>query len=109
MTPNNLDTLSDAELNERFAVEVAGGRIHDRRDSESVLVEINGEIDWLPHFSTDANAVLPWLENKYWESWPDGDGSRCVEVTGHLGFAPTFARAACIALIRAKRYTSGTT
>ena len=85
----------------------------------------------IPSFATSADAVLPWLEKlaedtgtkmggepevfrffspAYKEDtwlcqrvWLHHDGS-IVEDDVH---APTFARAACIALIRAKRATGG--
>lgn len=72
-----------------------------------------------PSFATDANAVLPWLEKQM--QWAiNGCGVPEIPLAGwsvliqtptksdfaannFVGRAPTFARAACIALIRAHR------
>lgn len=119
MTPDNLDTLSDAELNECFAVEVAGWK---RANPEETRERYQ---HWLPpgkqpvkniiytarpeSFSTDANAVLPWLEKDgIWECVFVGCRGGYAVSVGHGpdSEARTFARAACIALIRAKRSTT---
>jgi hypothetical protein len=103
------DSLTDAQLNELFAVEVAGwssgGWSAWHKEDEGTDRVIRE-----PAFTTDANAVLPWLEkggewqaSKRQGQWmvsfyePKGD------MYAHLSVAPTFARAAVIALIRAVR------
>ncbi len=146
---DNLDTLNDAELNEAFAVEVAGWlpRWHifkrglyfrpnaagyTSKESEAGLfTEEEAKAYEYPHdepvtirraalgqFSTDANAVLPWLE-KYdpvsvtWtgKSWAvtimeeTGSGETYDVPTIAEADAASFATAACIALLRAKRST----
>lgn len=104
---DELDHMTDAALSEAFAVECAGCS-DDRwyytspsKDTGSYLI---------PPFATSADAVLPFLAGACrlaefrWN--PAGrlvlhrhhGPSICVD-------APTFARAACIALIRAKRST----
>lgn len=134
MSNGNLDTLTDAELSELFAVEVAGfagvrsgtpwevndeppavrrvGRVklHDT-SKEAVVMEV-------PDYATSADAVLPWLENNYGE-YEYAGAAHFTGATGpaewhirvfvgngtYVAKAPTFPRAACIALIRAKRAT----
>lgn len=109
MTPDNLDTLSDAELNECFAVEVAG---FDEPLVKTVfknpeLVHLRADMN----FSADANTVLPFLAKHV--LWTSGfsacRGGFWIEIDHkHEAEAPAFARAACIALIRAKRASKPT-
>jgi hypothetical protein len=109
---DNLDTLTDAQLNECFAVEVAElAGLHWSEVSERLSCkDSSGLPSKVPDFSTDANAVLPWLEKHYhadigcakdagWWVLISLDGWESVVKAE----APTFARAACIALIRANR------
>ncbi len=89
---DNLDSKTDAGLDELFAVEVTGARR-------------------TPPFCADANAVLPWLEKCAEVSSVFEDGSWFVGIeekpASHTSFvcasSLTFARAAVIALLRAKR------
>jgi len=129
MNADNLDTLTDDQLSDVFALEVAGwifnssqyGIIWTNRDSRSEGLD-------LPNFSTDSNAVLPWLEKHagceiqrvhqlnggivapqlplHWRAqlFLGLDHEKDDEPIYAIAVAPTFARAACIALIRAKRY-----
>lgn len=118
---DDLESLEDGALSEVFAVEICetvkpipsnveGVRFYeDTRNG--ALRRSDWRNDFWTEFCTDANAVLPWLEKcDSWQSlfdqgemreytvtvWP-GDGDCCdAEST-------TFARAACLALIRAKR------
>jgi hypothetical protein len=94
---NALDQLTDRELSNVFAVELAGW-----------------SCDALNRFATSADAVLPFLERMCFFTAgrePHLDGKpwyvavAATEEEGPLnsGLAPTFARAACIALIKAKR------
>lgn len=108
MTPDNLDTLSDAELNECFAVEVAGWTSYDGR--RLISPQPRRRIVIPPDFVFDANAVLPWLEKAgnpkiHWAYFgdPEWQVSLFPNGTEVVAIAPTFARAAAIALIRAKR------
>jgi len=87
---DELDKLSDAELSDVFAVTM--GVTCDPDD-----------------YATSADAVMPWLEKREWSA---NGGLGCMPVAvrvldenyrEHRSSAPTFARAACIALIRAKR------
>ena len=88
-----LNELTDAELSECFAVEVAGWE---------------PETAWEGRFATSADAVLPWLGKQPWSA--DGE-PEVVKISifddfGNAlseGTSRTFARAACIALIEAKR------
>lgn len=129
MSADNLDALSDAALDEIFAVEVAGWTNIDtylgrnplpftrsfRGGTDDGLTEgedtLWHEIKRLPNFTTDANAVLPWLEKQEWSLYFDQGEMNpyilTIEYPEKLKAveAPTFARAAVLALIRAKRNT----
>jgi len=98
---DNLYKLSDAKLSEVFAVEVVGW---DKKEYKE---------DGDEAYATDANTVLPWLAKVNWEAEnfiDEGDIGILIfndegnECGGAL--APTFSRAACVALIRANRFTS---
>lgn len=158
MIEDNLDQLSDAELNEVFAVEVAGiprlftlmkrgyyyrpnanGYTASIQEAWRITEDVADKHVYpydepvtkhrLPHdnYSTDANTMVLWL-GKYRKETDEkhsGEGTTfriyapasdedmwtvCPVWMHHDGFieelgssAPTFARAACIALIRAKR------
>lgn len=135
MSADNLDSLSDDQLIEAFAVEVAGFTFasHHRNAwktrGQGIFTSPNKNsitIKWekgnyggshLPPFATSADAVLPWLD-KY----------DCFTITKHVtGFGYTVeifqdgdsqpvgrhsggsnaARTACIALIRMTRAQKG--
>lgn len=131
---DDLDQKTDAELNEIFAVEVAGLRKVPAEDYgadgfwEKVphpRALVSGGRFTLPFFSTDANAVLPYIHEFGLQKFPGGEpyyfeakSPICREqgwmlrlmfahhdgdIVSEQTEAPTFARAACIALIRAKR------
>ena len=73
--------MTDAELSKEFAVKVA-----------------------CINFATSADAVLPWLEKTpaIFEIYHDGNLWNVSHETQHISVkASTFARAACIALIKA--------
>jgi len=119
---DDLDTKTDAQLSEIFAVEVAGWKRAFIKKRNGWVSE-KGFAPLPPLFAEDANDVLPWLEKNYevhinyadrpfgenfvsqysdaWHYtvtvWPKHDER------GWQGEAKTFARAACIALIRSKR------
>lgn len=123
-TDDDLDQKTDDEISAILALEVAQWtywpadsldfRSHEHwRDSEN-------EVHVEPAFATDASAVLPWLEK--WQKEEDPSRHRLVKMAYghgylgvghfctmhgedhlHVGYAPSFARAACVALIRAKR------
>ena len=132
MSSDTLDQATDAELNELFAVEVAETmeRI-DPQHGEARAYAMKGtgayrSCEWRDHFTdfaTDANAVLPYLEKdqfvisnlssdgvtvELFKDYPGiGPEYNCpqgpsTEVYAQ-GAAPILARAACIALIRARR------
>lgn len=68
MTPDDLDSKPERELNELFAVEVAGlTDLHWSAVSERLsCADPSGGRMEVPPFSTSADAVLTWLEK-----WPD--------------------------------------
>jgi len=110
---DNFDNLSNTQLSRMFADVVAGwvptsaGRWHSHDGRTYRPAQ-------LPAFATDANTVLPWLEKCRYISiafftnggaWsfdiggiPTDDGRNYK--TFHSGRHASFARAACIALIR---------
>lgn len=128
---DNLDSLSDTELSEVFAVEVAGwsfttskertkrGYLH-RPPTEigaSVTLWKDGGIGGeMPKFSTSADAVLPFAHT-FGHDWQLTGSARLrngVEVPIHTtriilrgeyyyGEASGAARSLCVALIRASR------
>ncbi len=120
-----LDTMPDAALNELFAVEVAGWRggfVLWGNPSGGGIPYGNDAVGcWspLPEFAVSADAVLPWLEKAaIWSnesvSFDDTAQRHYCRVTlqrrggaigdvGCVARASTFARAAVIALICAKR------
>lgn len=97
---DNLDQLSDAALSETFAVEVAG---YTKQWADFTGPTLT--------FATSADAVLPWVEqhaehinthrcSSHWTV------AICIPNEKRRNFvasASNFPRAACIALIRAKR------
>jgi hypothetical protein len=109
-----LDQLTDRDLSEVFAVEVAGwelsyfnhrkhGRIAYKTPDEQQL-----GLGWeFPHFATSADAVLPFLDqcsHVKLERFRDGWwGYVSTPSFGKCDGPTTFARAACICLIDAKR------
>lgn len=145
MNTDTLDQATDAELNELFAVEVAGFIMHptssepsmsrldvpekwcyrdrwdqfyigDPYDCRNLGLEHKWGYMWhRPVFATDANTVLLWLEKhptiEIYRVYQLG-GNGLVDESlpllwsvsiGGPSAAPTFARAACLALIRARR------
>lgn len=130
---DDLDAKTDSELSELFAVEVAGWvkkiampPFEDQPGIDTLVwfdesgAWVNDDQgDWdKPKFATDANVVLPWLEK--FSAWTleyikaHTVMSYRVNVMASLNaaepsgyaFSPVFARAAVIALIRAKRAQS---
>ncbi len=120
MTPDSLESLSDQALSEVFACEVAGWKqFGDHSPAWGCRTGLPPDDVMQPcrPFSTSADAVLPFLEKHFVETeWcspgqhhpndPDGHQWR-IRIPGVLvgadGRAPTFARAACLALIKAHR------
>lgn len=116
---DDLDSKTDAEISEIFAVEVAGWRDADPTETREHYRS------WIPPgkkpirncryserpapFATSADAMLPWLEKHVAASMsylPHANpGGWYASLSSVKVVAPTFARAACIALIRAKRAT----
>src|SRR6185436_12944295 len=135
---DDLDSKTDAELNELFAVEVAEifkivpitsfhkrkgiaalfrGDVIKREGSQPYTPEAirwkDGKYggDKIPDFCADATAVIPQLNRGRWNSYFEGEAIHRVTVERGLigewdGNAPTFERAAVIALLRAKRATA---
>lgn len=123
--PDELDQLSDAALSERVAVECLGWVERDSSFEECQWEMPDGERCALPPFATSADAVLPILAEhceKTGDAWRALGKREVVFILSpaysrvHLApgilsewgvKAPTFARAACIALLRAKRAEKG--
>lgn len=138
MNKDNLETWSDVELAERFALEFAGWysvplTSSDKRDKvvvrlEQAEVKLPGQQPFTPRYrrfsngstggdrlgllSADAvlsvDALMPFLMAVgYWKSATTKNTGEDQQTTIVLGFreihaaaATTFARAACIALLR---------
>lgn len=71
MTPAPLSALSDEQLSEAFALEVAGWtkpqpylriRTHDRISIVKAKCPTTGRVQRVPSYATSADAVLPYLE-----------------------------------------------
>ena len=115
---DELDSMDFVQLSETFATEVAGWKhegpvIIAAKKGGIIANWKNANGDWVydPTFATDANAVLPWLgKHQNANSYAFGiwmiriiiSDSRPIKILAEAS-APTFPRAACIALIRAKR------
>lgn len=124
-----LNSLPDQELSERFAVEVDRWTC-ERDDGRDFFGEgARPHLYWIAPgttlrlaschpFATDSNAVLLWLDRVSDMAWDAARGPGGFRVSLNLrqyhgfslgnpriidAFAPTFARAGCIAMIRAKR------
>lgn len=122
---DQLDQLTNAELNEVFAVEVAGfsdlrisGVWEFSDDPANRTCMCGNGPDGkapIPLVADSADAVLPWLEKhaaykveyiglgEAWKSRIDVFYALSSRTPEGFGLAPTFARAATIALIRAHR------
>jgi len=108
MTPPDLSALSDQQLSELVAVEVAGW-------ARSVVTsKLTGHpfMDKPPPYATSADAILPLLEASPWRWGSDMPvtGPKRYRVTiynfdmGHPrteGEDPNWSRAACIGLLKA--------
>lgn len=128
MSTAQLSDLTNAELSEVFAVEVVGWKRHDdpacmaKKQKftmpEKWAMRPDGELAFnhdMHRFADSADAVMPYITEKAWAEsiqWMDGCVPKTVirwrvrvMVRGSFvdGIAPTFARAAVIALIAAKR------
>ena len=118
---DELESLSPTELDKVFALEVAGwteilkrvDRSHDEPAHEYWWWRTTDgrEAACPDRFSSDANAVLPFLKGFHAYDWHIDKEERerigsnvCVAlINAPCSMAPTFARAACLALIKAKR------
>lgn len=118
---DNLDSMTAAELDELFAVEVCGtlvpieptmGEARAYHDTRTGAYRNCKWRECFTDFSTDANSVLPWLEKQQY--WSGKRPNMPYHVTVHYdpkdldecqthGMGDTFARAAVVALIRAAR------
>lgn len=108
---DELEKLSDDQLSEVFAMEVEGMRPY--KDGFWHSAPPLRSIVQLPSFATSADAVLPFLNGKPYgvvqgvHNCPINKVAVIIYTgsiqTDHQAIAPTLARAACIALIRAKR------
>lgn len=122
---NDLTRLTDVELSELFAIEVLGYVRY-----ESLLTgKASFYVDERRHryenhpptvqpkelqFATNANSVMPYLMEKIWMAGTEATFEDGSEYSNGVAIkfkmvgiepviAPTFARAACIALINAAR------
>lgn len=124
----DLGALTDQQLNTVFVVEVEGWtnvhpyfriRTHDRISILKGNHPVSGSHCTVPDYTADANAVLPWLEKWKVVKWeyvkPANLTAHRIDLFAGLdspepdgwGMAPTFTRAAMIALILAKRAQKG--
>ena len=113
---DELEQLDNGALNRLVAKEVLGREI----DGDSMLIgseQMGGQAfdSWLaiPSFSECADAVMPYLQNARGVSASIVDGKWLVKIVVGLpgreviGGEVSFARAACIALVRAMRFEKG--
>lgn len=114
---DELDSLSDQELSERFAVEVAGWT-RGYLGNPTMWVHPDGApMGFIPEFSRSADAVLPFCEKFDNTVIVFNSGSWSVEIQKETGTVegedydivsiaeyddPKLARAACLALLKAK-------
>lgn len=115
MTPDSLESLSDQALNEVFAREVAQLVPSTMSTKTPPDPALDGVIDSLgvfhygiPPFTTSSDSVLPYLEKtEGWQAHFDQGEMReyTVEVYGpyEIAESTSFARSACLALIKAHR------
>ena len=117
---DELESLTDGQLSEVFAVEFAGFTRIETTQCGVVWKDAEGAVAQLRHihrFATSADAVLPFLQKAPAPSlsFAPALGTWCVSITvisgrytrEFLGYDTTLARAACIALIRAARAQKG--
>lgn len=116
---DDLDSKTDAELNELFAVEVAELEKCDAwlpafhwstgfQKGHCDHVNCTPRQLWPRQYCTKADLVLPWLEKAgYCAEYFGGNGNTVVFIDGppksRAGNAKGFARAAVLALIRMHR------
>jgi hypothetical protein len=72
---DDLDALTNTELNQLFARQVCGFIVKAAPKKDcGYWVRVPGRQHWSggPDFCADANAVLPWLEKHAWQCtrWP---------------------------------------
>lgn len=121
MSTDNLDSLPDAQLDEAFIREVCGWEWSEGSTTTMFPAcwynEHGNPVSPTPKFCGSVDAVLPWLE-KYEGFWlakndVDEPGNIGVCLTMHhpprktYAIAPTFAKAAVICLLRARRAEKG--
>lgn len=114
---DQLDQAADAQLNELFAVEVAGWipTGESSRGLECIVDEPEHAHMAVANFTADANEVIPWLQQHgpYLSieicglEWHIRIGD--YDFSRNVGISQSFCRAAVIALLRAKRATSSGT
>lgn len=115
---DELEKLSDAALSEAFAVEVAGyvkSTFTNKLTGEHKCYRNDGVIMPWPKFATSADAITPFLEKQQEVSCVCENGRWFVGIDDHdtslrkfvCATAPTFARAAALALLRAARAAKG--
>lgn len=112
---DELDQMSEGEIDRLVAVEVAGWEHHPASPGGVSTAEWRhkfGYVRKIPRYSTSADAVLPLVEKHAWrliEDCPVGwlvtlAKSESLNIDDYVtASAPTLARAFCLALIRASR------
>jgi len=117
MNTDQLDGLTDAEISEPFAVEYLGWRFKENSEElrPNAWIDPQGHAyynePYYPPFATSSDAVLPYATPRFGCGKMEGGGwmASAHTASGDIltAKAPTFARAACIALLRAKRAEKG--
>jgi len=127
------EEMSDAELSEAFALQVAGWTRPIREMEEGMLnhsdfywKDASRLVTGWPNFAKSADAVLPWLSKPFThaKNWKVNINFSCLSEmhyvtiydgllaeeypSAYLGVAPTLARAACLALLNAKKSETAT-
>ena len=116
MNDDNLDTLSDIQLDELFAREIVGATELDTNDLDGELMMcVNGKWQARGQWAGSADGVLPYLNRHGWSACSVGvSGSDpafpdvIIKVYRPFAAEPAtafgrFSRAAVIALIRSAR------
>jgi len=99
VSTDTLDSLTDSQLSEAFAVECAGWA------PKTIVFEGDDITLEPPSYATSGDAVLPFLVDAPFMSCWSTAGGWVITINDGAQFASakTFSRAACIALLRAKR------
>jgi len=95
------DNASEAKINAAVAKHCApNGGIDQDENGVTVWRHADGIQRKIPDYLHDASAVLALLASRIWKA-EHTDGDYWFKVSGYEALAPTFCRAACLALLRA--------